>query len=379
VKASVIIPTYNRKNLIDACLLSFNHQVMQPEDSFEVIVVDDGSTDGTSNYLNTLETPYKLVILYRERTACSSRSGARNAGIRVADGEVIIFLDGDHIVTPAFVAEHIRCHQLHSDIAVMGFRKFLSEPINIHRLKAGFSSAELPPIGRVDSRFYVTQIYSENVNNLETVWHLFFSCNISVRRSHLNAVGYFDEDFLFWGLEDCELGYRLHQEGLQFVYSRDAIIYHQFEPPTANRDIFMSWSKNMDVFRKKHPAIEVSLQEIIGECYPPHMRVPWINAYVGLESAVRALKGRFPNVEPATVIKVTGGEPADILEQICDECVERCVYIMDQTNDRVLNITTQTIKAVKDLHYYKISKDDAASIIDRIVGIRSDVRFVEMK
>src|SRR5690606_9347028 len=122
MKASIIMPTYNSVNLIIPCLISLNHQVLEEGNSFEVIVVDDGSNDGTGEAIQELAPKYELKYFYIDRTLASSRAAARNLGLAEAGGEVVLFLDGDHLVPPHFVQEHLKYHQEREDLVVIGFR-----------------------------------------------------------------------------------------------------------------------------------------------------------------------------------------------------------------------------------------------------------------
>ncbi|WP_158621349.1 galactosyltransferase-related protein [Streptomyces triticirhizae] len=125
--------------------------------------------------------PYPLTCRHLPRTARSSRAAARNAAIEAAGGELVLMVDADQVVGPRFVAEHIAYHR--------------HDPC----------------------QWLPRDFFSENLNNLQTCWHLMFTCDVSVRREHLTAVGGFDEAYLEWGLEDTDLGYRLRAHGLRFA------------------------------------------------------------------------------------------------------------------------------------------------------------------
>ena len=95
--ASLVIPTYNKKEFLELTLESLVNQTYSHE-NFEVIVVDDGSTDGTSAFLSeSTHFPFQLVYIGQEN---AGRAAARNAGILRARGETIVFIDDDQIVPP---------------------------------------------------------------------------------------------------------------------------------------------------------------------------------------------------------------------------------------------------------------------------------------
>jgi glycosyltransferase involved in cell wall biosynthesis len=107
IKASIIIPTYNRKDNLVRILESLKDQTASPGD-FEVIVVDDGSTDDSSAVAG-LAFPFSLRYL---RQANLGSAAARNAGAELASGDLLIFLDDDMIVEKGFISGLLRISQL---------------------------------------------------------------------------------------------------------------------------------------------------------------------------------------------------------------------------------------------------------------------------
>mgnify|MGYP005748455721 CR=1 FL=1 len=103
---SVVIPTYNRKLILKKCLFSLENQLLNNRIiSYEIIVIDDGSTDGTINWI--LENKEKLphVVLYQQ-----SHGGpalARNLGVHKSKNEIIIFIDSDLVVVNNFLINHV--------------------------------------------------------------------------------------------------------------------------------------------------------------------------------------------------------------------------------------------------------------------------------
>src|SRR5262245_25867711 len=88
---SIVVPTYNRRAGIERFLRALEEQTF-PATRFEVVVVDDGSTDGTDAALAAMQTPYRLRVLHQEN---AGPAAARNAGLREAQGRLIVFLDDD--------------------------------------------------------------------------------------------------------------------------------------------------------------------------------------------------------------------------------------------------------------------------------------------
>jgi glycosyltransferase involved in cell wall biosynthesis len=194
VTFSVVIATKDRAGLLDAALASLRAQVGAPE--FEIVVVDNGSSDATPEVARRHGAQYAFV-------AEPNRGKARNAGIARASGDAIVFVDDDVIAPPHFLAAHAKAHaDAVVPLAVSG--PILNVPDPAHRPEptpANFSRA-----------FFVT-------------------CNASVGTAALRAVGGFDEDFDLYGWEDTELGVRLRDHGVRRGFAWGAYLWH-IKPPT---------------------------------------------------------------------------------------------------------------------------------------------------
>jgi glycosyltransferase involved in cell wall biosynthesis len=199
-KASIIIPTYNRRVILRKALLALAKNTI-PLQEFEVVVVDDGSTDGTGDMIDTLEVPYNLVYERQERRGPAS---ARNRAIRLAQGEIMIFIDSDIIVVPDFVGAHLEAHNRSGVVAV---------GLVVHT-----NDLENPD----SASFRITDMSRA----------FFATGNVSVAKEYLLEVGLFDEAFDQYGWEDLELGHRLQKLGLQRVKVPRAIGYHYKKPLT---------------------------------------------------------------------------------------------------------------------------------------------------
>lgn len=189
------MPTYNRSDCIGASLHAYMHQTV-PKESFEVIVIDDGSTDGTEELVERFkkEVNYSLS-LYRQKNRGSG--AARNTGIRHAKGEIILNVDDDALPVPHFIEEHLKIHETYSKLIVRG-------PI-INVTKPEIKGSEL----------FVWRHFSMNY---------FCTANVSIRKEHILKAGFFDERFE--RRQDAELGLRLRKLGLKRKFSIKAIVYH---------------------------------------------------------------------------------------------------------------------------------------------------------
>lgn len=202
---SIVIPTYNRYELLVKTLNSLKEQSFE---QFEVIVADDGSTDNTAD-INKLEFPFILRYFYQKN---AGRSAARNLGIKNADGEIIIFIDDHVLLEKDFVEQHYLTHQRYGVDNVVVVRGRVGYIANEKELK----QKRLP---RVEMKKYQPP-YNEN-----SPFYTFITNNISVTRKVLFLVGGFDPDFKEYGFQDQELGYRIRQRGFKYKINPNAVGY----------------------------------------------------------------------------------------------------------------------------------------------------------
>ena len=134
---SIIIPTYNQPSMLEQTLLSLNHQT---DRNFEVVVSDDGSKLSAQQEIKKLEPQlsYRFTYLWQKDQGFRAAK-ARNEGIKKAQGDYIIFTDGDCILPPRFVAQHRKLAR--KNCFVDGNRILLSQSIteNIHEINTSFS------------------------------------------------------------------------------------------------------------------------------------------------------------------------------------------------------------------------------------------------
>jgi len=193
---TVQICSRNRKDLLKRALEALFEQVY-PCDKFEIIVVDDGSEDGTSEMVKELieKSPCNLILITQPH---SGLAVGRNAAIKKAQGEIIIFIDDDIIADPNFIAEHMKSHTKYPKSIIRGW---VNHTPNLDRRIPKFNMADI-------STSY------------------FWTSNVSVAKKYLFEVGLFDEDFKEYGWEDLELGRRLKKHGLIRRYNNKAVVFH---------------------------------------------------------------------------------------------------------------------------------------------------------
>jgi glycosyltransferase involved in cell wall biosynthesis len=216
---SLVITTYNRPDaliaVVEACFA-------QDDQGFEIIIADDGSGHNTQQAVAALRARSPLPLRHVWQEDLGFRAArARNLGTLDADGDYIIFLDGDCVPQRNFISQHRKLAQ--RGYLVQGSRILLNEQattrvlgqhLDLHRLGAGEKLAwrgrgelnkvlpllmTFPDVGRTSRRF---------------TWRRIKSCNLAVWRADLELVNGFDESFLGWGHEDSDLVVRLFNAGV---------------------------------------------------------------------------------------------------------------------------------------------------------------------
>ncbi|MCZ7420561.1 glycosyltransferase [Verrucosispora sp. WMMA2121] len=298
MKASVVVPTFNSSVLLDRCLRTFRSQRLAADDSLEVLIVDDGSTDPTAETVQRHVTAdSRFRYLYLPRSAASSRSAARNRGAEESTGDILIFVDGDQLVPPTFVDRHLRHYRVAGGKkAVIGFRKYLRSPEAFdERFVEGGAEEFLGGVLKSDIRLDLLSRLSDIGGGLKTSWHLFFTCNVSVPSVDYKRVGGFNEEFRGWGLEDSELGYRLERSGTQLVFDDESFAYHQGPPLSPDTRVYEGWLKNLSLFIALHKeSPEVILQAMLAPIFNPAVGANWTDLYERFEMCVRSTPAAFP-------------------------------------------------------------------------------------
>ena len=249
---SVIIPTYNRRKILEKTINSLIKQSLD-KDKFQVIVVDDGSTDKTPDYLSAIVKSNQLNLL----TITQDNTGqgeARNKGIDIAEGKILLFLGDDMIVKKNFLEEHLKIHKKYPEknFAVLGFITW-HEDIEVTKFMRWLTDGS-----SVLGKFGGHQFAFEKLKDKqETDYNFFYTSNISLKKDLLKKYR-FDKDFKSYGWEDIELGYRLHKlEKLKLIYNEKAVAYHHHKITEHSlKDRMRSIGKSAKILDKKHPELK---------------------------------------------------------------------------------------------------------------------------
>ena len=212
---SVVMATLNRCQILKVTLEKLASQSLSGD--LEVLVVDDGSTDDTSEMLEeiTCSLPYRLRYFRHENRGPGY---SQNRGIKESESDIVLLMADDIWAGPELLSQHLKTHseQTGDNFAVLG--KVVQSPdlpkTVIHKYWDPFR------YGRFDGKSEL-----DGIN--------FMACNISVKKSYLMKHGMYREA-KGAAHEDIELGYRLREQGLRIIYNEDALAYHHHPETLTN-------------------------------------------------------------------------------------------------------------------------------------------------
>jgi len=219
IDASIIIPVYNNFEIFKKTFKAILGQNYQ-KDKYEIIIVDDGSTDGISEFFQTKNYIKECInynfnsynVSFFRNEANQGRVKARNIGIANAKGQIIIFLDSDNVPCINFVSEHVKAHNKFNNVVAVGNINFPNDLLKSRFIK------------------FWNSRYAGNIKNLYNKVIPFYypgTGNGSLKRKDLEMVGHFDESFEKYGGEDEELWYRLCiKKGLRNIFLENAKTVH---------------------------------------------------------------------------------------------------------------------------------------------------------
>lgn len=275
MRVSVVIPTNNRRNLLDQTLYYISKQELSGSCEMEVIVVDDSSTDGTRELVEEYQRKIgNCIYSFHDRiTYCPA--SVRNQGIRECTGDVIVLLDCGVLIHPDFVErvgahytalpEQVLLHYtvgLHTAVGLLTLTGEqekrtllgLSPETLFHKIQ---TLAEDPEWA--DSRDGIFTLVDDQLDRMAAPWTLALSCAMSISAPLLKRVEGFDEAFEGWGSEDLDLGYRLYQTGAPFFATRDCMALHIPHEKHALDERTMTDGKNRIILHRKAYNLDTEL------------------------------------------------------------------------------------------------------------------------
>jgi glycosyltransferase involved in cell wall biosynthesis len=240
---SIVIPTYNRKPILEKCLKALENQQFTDDTvaGYEIVLVDDGSTDGTLAWLAEKAEEFSHVNSFSQDHL--GPAAARNLGVKKAKGDTIIFIDSDLVVTENFL-------QAHADALVAGMKELYSDCLFTYGSVINTCNFDNPTA----EPYKITDFSAA----------YFATGNVAIARKWLEIAGLFDTSFQLYGWEDLELGVRLKKLGLHLIKCPAAVGYH-WHPPFSLEQIPNLIDKEIQrgrmgvLFYQKHPTWEVRL------------------------------------------------------------------------------------------------------------------------
>ena len=217
---SILLATYNWPQALKLCLESL---ATQTDIGFEIIIADDGSTESTKQVIESFKhsSPIAITHLWQEDFGFR-KTKILNQAIDAAHGDYLVFLDGDCIVQPDFIAQHRALAQ--KGYLVTGSRVLLSEDL----------TQELLAWPQWNFSTFCTSLFSKRItgginkywplkiklgngswrNYKKFVWRRIKGCNMACWKSDAKAINGFDETMTGWGHEDADFVFRLQEHGI---------------------------------------------------------------------------------------------------------------------------------------------------------------------
>lgn len=284
---SIVIPTYNRKPILEKCLkaLENQHFTDQKVEKYEIVLVDDGSTDDTLDWLAQNKANLPHVRLYTQNH--QGPAAARNLGVNNAQGDTIVFIDSDLIVTSEFL-------QAHANALTEGKQQIGSDRLFTYGAVINTCNFDHPE----QEPYKITDFSAA----------YFATGNVAIARNWLEEAGLFDTAFQLYGWEDLELGVRLKQLGLKLIKCPQAVGYH-WHPPFNLQQIPKLIEKEIErgkmglVFYQKHPTWEVRMM----------IQMTWLHRWLW---GILSLGGRLNEKTLAPLLQwlINQGKPQLALE-----------------------------------------------------------------
>jgi glycosyltransferase involved in cell wall biosynthesis len=258
---SVVVPVYNAEQTIEACLESLLEQSHSP---LEVILVDNGSTDRTSEKVDAFARRHRSTNLVLVSEKERGPAVCRNTGVRLSKGDILCFTDSDCVTDADWIRDVLEAFRI-SDVGAVAGNIFGYQPSNRIQQFLSLYTLRGAPQDRSFDHFSLTE-------------GGFATANLSVRRKVFDAAGGFDEDMRYG--EDHDLCSRIMDSGYRLQYIHKAVVHHIHRRTFRDfvRQSFFSGIGHAHLLQKYRHG--VFLMEFIGRCFrkePFHRRI-WINA-----------------------------------------------------------------------------------------------------
>ncbi|MEM8674985.1 MAG: glycosyltransferase, partial [Cyanobacteria bacterium P01_G01_bin.67] len=240
---SVVIPTYNRLPILQKSIAALEKQTLTDDkvQDYEIVIVDDGSSDRTLAWLREDQDNLPHVKVWQQQH--QGAAAARNLGVANAKGDTIIFIDSDLVVTDSFL-------QSHANVLVEASKTLKSDRLFTYGAVINTNNFQDP----TSEPYKITDFSAA----------YFATGNVAIARKWLLEAGLFDTGFQLYGWEDLELGVRLKKLNLKLIKCPEAVGYHWHPPFNLEQipqmiDQEIQRGKMGVVFYQKHPTFDVKM------------------------------------------------------------------------------------------------------------------------
>jgi GT2 family glycosyltransferase len=225
---SVIIPNWNGRRFLAECIDSLKRQTCP---DFETILVDNGSSDGSADFVQERYGEFVRVLMNRENLGYT---GGNNAGIRAARGEYIALLNNDTVVEPDWIDELIKATRYDGGIGMWASKVKSYDDRN--RIEAVGELIYQDGLNRARGQ------YEADRGQYESMEEILFppGCGGMYRKRLFEEMGGFDEDFFAYG-DDAEIGLRIRLGGWKGLYVPGAVLYHKGSGSTGQYSPFKAF------------------------------------------------------------------------------------------------------------------------------------------
>lgn len=233
---SIVITAFNQHHEFKNLMAGIAVQIEKnPSIPVEIVIVDNGSAPQLETVIETNQINIPIRFIYRDFVKHNFRpSSAKNIGIDIADGELILLLDGDCIPGPSYLRDHWEWLRTSTEpVVTLGHRIFIDGK-NVNPSKICEYNGHLHHIPEIASASNYGLLKDRRLEEFENFdrhpmpFHCCHGCNLGIRRVDFDNIKGFDETFDgYWGYEDIEFGYRMWAQGARLAYLRSAYVYHQ--------------------------------------------------------------------------------------------------------------------------------------------------------
>ncbi|NLN63924.1 MAG: glycosyltransferase [Clostridiaceae bacterium] len=278
---SVITSTYNKDKYLDLTLAGYINQTC---DDFEIVIVDDGSIDGTKKIIEKYESHLNIQYYWQENRGIAY---ARNMALQLAKGNIIIIVDDDRIPCRNFIASHkhtleengktvsigkqgsivshytpelsfsfsegMKFYNNHRDIINSGPSQMFTVEDILYRFEDTIDNHFLS-FPDLSCLIKMVDKFGDDLSEFKLAWSKAYGGNIAFDRSYLSQAIEYDTNYVGYGGEDVDLSYQLYLQGYKYYFSSNAINYHQEHP--RKKTELLELIKNTRYFYDKFPHLE---------------------------------------------------------------------------------------------------------------------------